>query len=186
MLKPVLKPVVKPVLKPAVKPVLAPRPPSPPSRSAVRTPITAAAATPYTAYKRVVLRQGSKGSAVVALQRALHIRADGAFGPRTRSALVTFQMLQHISPNGIANRMVWDRLEKRDAPLLGYRTLTLKQGSKGVAVVALQRALRVAPDGAFGSNTRTAVLAVQSRAKLAPTGVVSGTTWVAIEKQIRR
>ena len=176
----------KPVVKPVVKPVLAPKPPSPPSRSAVRTPITAAAATPYTAYKRVVLRQGSKGSAVVALQRALHIRADGAFGPRTRSALVTFQTLQHISPNGIADRMVWDRLEKRDAPLLGYRTLTLKQGSKGVAVVALQRALRVAPDGAFGSNTRTAVIAVQSRAKLAPTGVVSGTTWVAIEKQIRR
>jgi peptidoglycan hydrolase-like protein with peptidoglycan-binding domain len=80
---------------------------------------------------------------------------------------------------------VWDRIEKRDYPLVGYRGLTLKQGSKGVAVVALQRALRVTPDGAFGARTQAAVKAVQSRAKLAPTGVVSGGTWAAIEKQIR-
>jgi peptidoglycan hydrolase-like protein with peptidoglycan-binding domain len=99
---------------------------------------------------------------------------------------VTFQTLQHISPNGVADRLVWDRLEKRDYPLLGYRGLTLKQGSKGVAVVALQRALRVSPDGDFGPKTLAAVRAVQSGAKLAPSGVVSGLTWVAIEKQIRR
>jgi len=145
-----------------------------------------AAATPYTAYKSVVLRQGSRGSAVVALQRALHATPDGAFGPRTRSALMTFQTLQRISRTGVADRLVWDRLEKRDYPLVGYRGLTLTQGSKGVAVVALQRALRVTPDGAFGPKTRAAVKAAQSRAKLAPTGVVSGLTWVAIEKQMRR
>jgi len=134
----------------------------------------------------VILRQGSRGSAVVALQRALHVTPDGAFGPKTRSALVTFQTLQHISPTGVADRLVWDRLEKRDYPLLGYRGLTLKQGSKGVAVVALQHALRVAPDGDFGPKTQAAVRSVQSRARLAPSGVVSGLTWVAIEKQIRR
>ena len=123
---------------------------------------------------------------MVILQRALHVTPDGDFGPKTRSALVTFQTLQHISRNGVADRLVWDRLEKRDYPLLGYRGLTLKQGSKGVAVVAVQRALRVAPDGDFGPMTRAAVVAVQSRSKLAPNGVVSGVTWVAIENQIRR
>jgi len=152
----------------------------------VPTPPAPVTATPYTAYKRVVLRQGSKGAAVIALQRAIKVTPDGAFGPRTRSALVVFQKLQHISPNGVADRLVWDRLEKRDYPLVGYRGLTLRQGSKGVAVVALQRALRVAPDGAFGAITLAAVKAVQSRAKLAPTGVVSGVTWVAVERQIRR
>jgi peptidoglycan hydrolase-like protein with peptidoglycan-binding domain len=86
----------------------------------------------------------------------------------------------------VADRLVWDRLEKRDYPLVGYRGLTLREGSRGVAVVALQRALRVAPDGAFGPITRTAVKAVQSRARLATTGVVSGVTWDAIESQIRR
>jgi len=99
---------------------------------------------------------------------------------------MTFQTLQRISRTGVADRLVWDRLEKRDYPLVGYRGLTLTQGSKGVAVVALQRALRVTPDGAFGPKTRAAVKAAQSRAKLAPTGVVSGLTWVAIEKQMRR
>ncbi|MEO6143403.1 MAG: peptidoglycan-binding protein, partial [Dermatophilaceae bacterium] len=184
--KPVIKPVVKLVIKPVLRPLPAPKPPSAPSRSTARPPIAPVAATPYAAYKKVVLRQGSKGSAVLALQRALRVTADGAFGPKTRASLVTFQTLQHISPNGIADRLVWDRLEKREYPLLGYRGVTLKQGSKGVAVVALQRALRVTPDGAFGPKTRAAVIAVQTRAKLAPTGVVSGVTWVAVEKQMRR
>jgi peptidoglycan hydrolase-like protein with peptidoglycan-binding domain len=157
-----------------------------PIRPVFKTPPAPVASTPYTAYKATILRQGSRGPAVVALQRAIKVTPDGAFGPRTRSALVTFQKLQHVSPNGIADRLVWDRLEKRDYPLVGYRGLTLKQGSKGVAVVALQRALRVAPDGAFGPHTAAAVKAVQSRAKLTPTGVVSGVTWVAIERQIRR
>ncbi|HEY8654652.1 MAG TPA: peptidoglycan-binding protein [Dermatophilaceae bacterium] len=169
-------------------PAVAPKPSSAqaPIRPVSKTPSAPVASTRYTAYKKVVLRQGSKGSAVIALQRALKATPDGDFGPRTRSALVTFQRLQRISPNGVADRLVWDRLEKRDYPLVGYRGLTLKQGSRGVAVVALQRALRVAPDGAFGPITRTAVKAVQSRAKLAPTGVVSGVTWDAIESQIRR
>jgi peptidoglycan hydrolase-like protein with peptidoglycan-binding domain len=171
-----------------VKPVTSPAPNSAaaPIRAVVRAAPAPVATTPYTAYKRVVLRQGSKGSAVLALQRAIKVKPDGSFGPRTRASLVTFQKLQHISPNGIADRLVWDRLEKRDFPLVGYRGLTLKQGSKGVAVVALQRALRVTPDGAFGRATLAAVKAVQVRAKLAPTGVVSGVTWVAIERQIRR
>jgi peptidoglycan hydrolase-like protein with peptidoglycan-binding domain len=169
-------------------PAPAPKPSSAlaPIRPVFKTPPAPVASTRYTAYKKVVLRQGSKGSAVVALQRALKATPDGDFGPRTRAALVTFQTLQHISRNGVADRLVWDRLEKRDFPLVGYRGLTLKQGSRGVAVVALQRALRVAPDGAFGPITRAAVKAVQSRAKLAPTGVVSGVTWDAIESQIRR
>lgn len=178
-------PLVSP---PPITPPPAPKPSSvlAPIRTVVKTPAAPVATTRFTAYKKVVLRQGSKGSAVVALQRALKVTPDGDFGPRTRSALVTFQRLQRISPNGVADRMVWDRLERLDHPLVGYRGLTLKRGSKGVAVVALQRALRVAPDGDFGPRTQAAVKAVQSRSKLTSTGVVSGVTWDAIESQIRR
>ncbi|MHB1473354.1 MAG: peptidoglycan-binding domain-containing protein [Dermatophilaceae bacterium] len=177
-----------PIPAPIPAPAPAPKPASAmaPVRPVFKAPPAPVASTRYTAYKGVVLRQGSKGSAVVALQRALKVTPDGDFGPRTRSALATFQRLQRISPNGVADRLVWDRLEKRDYPLVGYRGLTLKPGSKGVSVVALQRALRVTPDGAFGPITQAAVKAVQSRAKLAPTGVVSGVTWIAIESQIRR
>lgn len=176
-------PAPAPAPAPTPAPAPAPSDANAPIRPVVRPPVVP---TRYTAYKRVVLRQGSVGAAVVALQRGLRVTADGDFGPRTRSALVTFQKLQHISPNGVADRLVWDRLEKRDHPLVGYRALTLRQGSKGVAVVALQRALRVTPDGAFGPLTRAAVKAVQTRAKLSPTGVVSGVTWVAVERQMRR
>lgn len=185
---PVSSPPVRTVPEPAQSPTPAPAPSSAlaPIRPVFKTPPAPVASTRYTAYKATILRQGSRGPAVVALQRAIKATPDGAFGPKTRSALVTFQKLQHISPNGVADRLVWDRLEKRDYPMVGYRGLTLKQGSKGVAVVALQRALRVAPDGAFGPKTAAAVKAVQSRAKLTPTGVVSGVTWVAIERQIRR
>ena len=179
-------PVTHPPVTTVPSPTPAPSSAQAPIRPVFKTPPAPVASTPYTAYKGTILRQGSRGPAVVALQRAIKATPDGAFGPKTRSALVTFQKLQHVSPNGIADRLVWDRLEKRDYPLVGYRGLTLKQGSKGVAVVALQRALRVTPDGAFGARTMAAVKAVQSRARLAPTGVVSGVTWVAIERQIRR
>ena len=144
------------------------------------------AATRYTAYKGAVLRQGSKGAAVVVLQRALKVKPDGIFGPVTRVALVAFQKKQRIAQNGVVNRPVWDRLEKRDYPLVAYRKLTVRQGSKGAVVVVVQRALRVTADGAFGAKTAAAVKAVQRLARLAQTGVVSGPTWVAIENRMPR
>jgi SpoIID/LytB domain protein len=158
-----------------------------PKKAAVSAkPSVAVTRTAYTRYKKVVLRKGSKGSAVVLLQRALKVKADGAFGAKTRTTLVAFQKKQKIRANGVATRVVWDRLEKRAHPLIGYRSYKLRQGSKGKAVLVLQRALRVPADGAFGSRTVAAVKAVQKRAKLSRTGVVSGTTWVAIEKRMKR
>jgi peptidoglycan hydrolase-like protein with peptidoglycan-binding domain len=123
---------------------------------------------------------------VVFLQRALKVTADGDFGPLTRAALVGFQKLQKIPANGIANRLVWNRLETRDYPLIAYRGLTLELGSSGAVVTVLQRALRMSPTGVFGSTNVTAVKAVQRSAKLAQTGVVSGWTWVAIENRMPR
>jgi hypothetical protein len=158
----------------------------PPARKPVPRPKVAPwAVTRYTPYKGVVLRQGSRGAAVVVLQRALKATPDGAFGPKTLAALVTFQTRQHLARNGVANRPVWNRLEIRDYPLIGYRGLTLRQGSRGAAVDAVQRALRLTADGVFGPITGAAVKAVQSRAKMARTGVVSGWTWVAIENRMR-
>lgn len=162
-------------------PVAAPKPAPAPT-----TVAPASTATPYTAYKTAVLRQGSKGAAVVVLQRALKVPADGAFGPATGAAVVAFQKLRGLVGTGVVDRAVWDRLELRDYPLLPYRGLTLKQGSTGAPVVALQRALRLTADGSFGPLTTAGVKAVQLSAKLAQTGAVSGATWVAIEKQMPR
>lgn len=145
-----------------------------------------AASTRYTAYKRVALRNGSTGSTVSVLQRAFKIRADGHFGATTRAAVMTFQARQRLTPNGIVGLKVWNRLEGRDYPLVAYRRVTLRQGSRGVAVVAVQRALRLTADGAFGPRTAATVAVVQRRARLTRTGVVSGWTWVALERWMRR
>jgi peptidoglycan hydrolase-like protein with peptidoglycan-binding domain len=169
----------------------APTPTPSPSPAPAPTPAPSPAAAPwaatrYTAYKPVVLRQGSRGTAVVVVQRALKVAADSDFGPRTRAAVVTFQTQQHMTRDGIVNRTVWNRLEIRDYPLIAYRRVTLRQGSRGVAVVVAQRALRVTADGDFGPRTAAAVKVVQASARLARTGVISGWTWVAIENRMRR
>ncbi|HYN28807.1 MAG TPA: peptidoglycan-binding protein, partial [Dermatophilaceae bacterium] len=60
----------------------------------------------------------------------------------------------------------------------------VRAGSRGVAVTALQRALRITADGAFGPATTTAVKAAQARARLAQTGVVATLTWKAVERAL--
>jgi peptidoglycan hydrolase-like protein with peptidoglycan-binding domain len=95
--------------------------------------------------------------------------------------VVAFQTKERLLRSGVVDRTMWNRLETRDYPLVAYRGLTLRQGSQGSAVVAVQRRLGLRPDGIFGLKTSTMVKVVQGRAKLAQTGVVSGWTWVAVE-----
>jgi peptidoglycan hydrolase-like protein with peptidoglycan-binding domain len=161
--------------------------PVPPTAGTVAKPKTAAwAATRYTPYKRVTLRQGSRGAAVKVLQRALKGRANGGFGPKTRGAVVAFQRRQHITCNGVVGPLVWSRLEKRDYPLIAYRKLRLRYGSTGRVVALVQRLVKVSADGRYGPRTARAVKVVQGRAHLSRTGVVSGWTWVAVENLTRR
>jgi peptidoglycan hydrolase-like protein with peptidoglycan-binding domain len=165
---------------PVRAPVLSARKPA----AKVTTP--AWSRTRFTPYKAMVLRQGNTGTVVRVLQRALGLPADGAFGPRTRAAVVAFQGRQRLVRNGVVGRVMWNRLEIAYHPLIGYRGVTLRYGSKGTAVVVAQRALRVPASGVFRSGTFNAVRAVQAGARLAQTGVISGWTWVAIENRMRR
>ncbi len=50
----------------------------------------------------VVLREGSTGPNVVRLQRALHITADGQFGPGTKAAVAAFQRSHGLTADGVA------------------------------------------------------------------------------------
>lgn len=61
-------------------------------------------------HDRPTVRQGSTGSDVVALQGALGITADGAFGPKTRAAVVAFQKSRDLLPDGVVSRMTWAAL----------------------------------------------------------------------------
>ena len=47
------------------------------------------------------LREGDRGSDVAELQRRLKVAADGAFGPRTKAAVVAFQRSKGLTPDGV-------------------------------------------------------------------------------------
>ena len=153
-----------------------------PSRS---TP--ARTSTAYTSLMGTVLRTGSRGDAVKVLQRALGgLAVDGGYGPRTAAAVTAFQKARKLPATGVTDSRVWKALEDRDFPLRAHYAVVLRKGSSGPAVVALQKALRIGADGAFGPQTEAAVKALQGRAKIARTGVVATVTWKAVEAELRK
>jgi peptidoglycan hydrolase-like protein with peptidoglycan-binding domain len=157
------------------------------SGTASRGTTTPRTTTPYTALMGTVLKAGSQGAAVKTLQRALGgVAVDGAFGARTTAAVKAFQKSHHLGQTGVVDGAVWRALEARDYPLRAYYSTVLRTGSRGSAVVALQKALKQTADGAFGPKTEAAVKALQGRAKIARTGVVASLTWQALEAELRR
>jgi murein L,D-transpeptidase YcbB/YkuD len=50
--------------------------------------------------KAVTLKVGSRGARVRAVQRLLHVTADGIFGPHTKAAVEKFQRHHHLKVNG--------------------------------------------------------------------------------------
>jgi peptidoglycan hydrolase-like protein with peptidoglycan-binding domain len=69
---------------------------------AAPVPVAPAAEARATASKSTVLKKGSRGAAVRALQRRLGIAADGVFGPMTRRAVKRFQRRKGLVVDGIA------------------------------------------------------------------------------------
>ncbi|MBK9475295.1 MAG: peptidoglycan-binding protein [Tetrasphaera sp.] len=169
------------VLIAAAKPTTPPKPPAP----ATQPP--AAGTTLYTAVKSTTLALGAKGDPVKVLQRGLGgLAVDGNFGPLTRARLMAVQASLKLPATGVADARTWAALEARDYPLRAYWGTTLRRGSSGPAVVALQKALRIPADGHFGVQTEGAVKAAQRTARLTQTGVVALLTWQAIEKAMIR
>lgn len=129
-----------------------------------------------------VLRAGSRGEAVVALQYLLTARGfstggvDGIFGPRTRVELIRFQKAHKLSADGVAGAQTWPALIVRIVP-----------GSTGDAVRALQSALnayfgaRLAVDGVYGKQTLAAVHGIEGKYDLGGAlGTIDPATWNAL------
>ena len=81
-----------------------------PATSGPGTGPVAQPANPLRAYRDVVLRRGARGPAVVALQRRLRLTADGWFGPRTATAVRTFQRRHHLPVTGVVDARTWRAL----------------------------------------------------------------------------
>ncbi len=172
-----------------------------------------------TSYPGMPLRVGSTGLDVQTIQTWLkRIRqnypaipvitdAVGTFGDSTRAAVVKFQNIFGLTPDGIVGKSTWYKLSSlytavtRLAELnsegtnLGIGTVppaaVLRQGSRGQDVVTLQYLLdiiseyypdipAVQQDGIFGAGTRQAVTAFQGRMGLVADGVVGPATWNAL------
>jgi cell wall-associated NlpC family hydrolase len=59
-----------------------------------------------------VLRQGSRGTAVVTLQRDLRIPADGVYGRQTKRYVISFQRSRHLTGDGIVGARTWQALAR--------------------------------------------------------------------------
>ncbi|WP_197052067.1 MULTISPECIES: peptidoglycan-binding protein [Kocuria] len=133
------------------------------------------------------LQQGASGPAVTNLQNLLNARGysvtvDGSFGPQTNTAVRKFQGAIGATVDGQVGPKTWGALEARAAG-----ATTLKQGSTGNDVRALQRSLNatmnanLAVDGNFGAATHTAVINYQKSRGLTADGVVGPQTWTALK-----
>lgn len=54
-----------------------------------------------------VLKKGSKGPSVVTLQEFLKLTADGIFGPKTESAVKSYQKKNGLIPDGVVGPKTW-------------------------------------------------------------------------------
>lgn len=132
---------------------------------------------------------------------------DGIFAEDTEAAVVRFQEIFGLSPDGIVGNATWyavnriynavKRLNELDSEGIRLEEVTkqypgvLSLGSKGLGVSNLQYFLlylsqfysSITPvdiDGVFGNQTRQSVISAQNTFGLTPDGVVGEITWDAI------
>jgi peptidoglycan hydrolase-like protein with peptidoglycan-binding domain len=140
-------------------------------------PMTLAALDAGRSARAGILRIGSRGPAVVKLQRALGIATDGIFGKQTRRAVRAFQRSQGLAADGIVGPQTRAALSGGNSPAT---TSTLQLGDRGPQVAELQRALGIPADGIFGPRTLRAVRLLQRNAGLVADGIVGRQTRAAL------
>ena len=144
--------------------------------------------TLYT-YSGMVLRRGSTGPVVTAVQRAVGTTADGSFGPATQSAVTAYQAAHGLDQTGVVDADTWRALladtaapveQSVTSPLTRYLDVVLRRGSHGPAVRALQHRLHIRVSGHFNRHTKHRVQRFQRHHRLRATGVVHRPTWRAL------
>ncbi|MFI8952180.1 peptidoglycan-binding protein [Streptomyces sp. NPDC053750] len=145
------------------------------------TAVTAAAAAPAAAAQASwpTVKSGQRGVDVTTVQLLLTARghatkADGVFGSGTAAKVKAFQKAHRLAADGIVGPATWTRL-----------VVTVKAGSKGTAVKALQHQLTAnghatKADGVFGSATTAKVKAFQKAHRLTADGIAGPNTWSAL------
>ena len=145
------------------------------------------------------LRKGSRGAAVVTLQKNLNtvmhagLTADGIFGINTYNALKYFQSRYGLAVDGIygpASRAKMSEALNKRIPGLASASPNLKKGSRGEQVRLLQQdlnyvmSLHLSTDGVFGNNTYEALKSFQSRYGLAADGIYGNNSKAMMSKAL--
>ncbi len=173
-------------------------------------------------YPGTPLRRGSVGPNVVIVQVELNrisqnypaipkiSEVDGIFGTRTENALLAFQRIFDLDPDGVVGPATWyalvrlytavNSLSELRSQGQQFYTIAWNQGrpiapgDRGIRVEHLQYMLRVlaayipqipaiAADGIYGPATQSAVSAAQGYFALPQTGTVDLVTWNEIYDQ---
>lgn len=136
-----------------------------------------------------LIQRGARGTAVTQLQQALFVLGfdpegvDGAFGPKTESAVRGFQDERGLMIDGIVGKKTRTALASlrdisKHALVLDPDGRVLRLGSVGGDVKQLQELLKAlgldpgTPDGVFGSKTVGAVRTYQESAGIRIDGIV--------------
>ena len=144
-----------------------------------------------------LLKNGSVGAQVRALQSFLTVFAhrpgpvDGIFGPKTDTAVKSFQVERNLTIDGIVGSNTRGAIGTLKtladkASVLDPDGRIIGPGSRGGDVVELQGLLKVAghdpgiPDGYFGPKTEAAVRSFQRSQGIALDGVVGPGTRAAL------
>lgn len=172
-------------------------------------------------YPGTPLRLGNTGPFVTVIQSSLNRISqnypaitklnpvDGIFGSQTQQAVMQFQQIFTLQPDGIVGPTTWYQIVRiyvavqqlgelqsqgQQQYFIGSYPQGLTQGSSGDIVSRLQYMLAVlsrfipaiAPiseTGSFDAQTRQSVLSFQQYAGLSQTGVVDAETWDTIYEQ---
>lgn len=138
-----------------------------------------------------VLREGSRGTEVTRIQqrlielRLLNTRATGVFGPATKDAVIRFQRANGLTADGIVGpatlRLLFPTNQQAN-PSTNPITSTLRRGSRGAQVTALQNRLRglgllnANANGIFGPLTQSAVEQFQRTNGMTVNGIADSVT----------
>ncbi len=173
-------------------------------------------------YPGTALRIGTSGNDVKTIQLQLNRIANnypaipkipnpnGVFGVSTRNAVLEFQRIFNLTPDGIVGKATWyqlkyvyngvKRLNELTSEGLTLEEVTrpfpsvLQEGTQGISVRTLQYYLAVIAyfsdgtvpsvtiDGFFGPQTREAVIAFQQLAGLVLDGIVGQNTWLRLQQ----
>ena len=107
--------------------------------------------TPASIFRGNVGDPGDLGPRSTSTAAGLHIAIDGQFGPKTQSAVRSFQRRHGLSATGVVNGLTWDALDKITPVTVRWTT----RGRQTVAVIARSGTTLVESVPAWMRRTRS-------------------------------